>query len=90
MIQTLVRTGALMTKDQAETFAKQFNKSFVPPLIPEGFVKCSTFEYKGETSIEFEIGDRSVGFKVTSDGLSWYGQDVRCDPNWLIERIKWN
>lgn len=75
-----------MTREQAEAFAKQFTRSFGPPFLPEGFVKCSTFEYKGKTSVVFDIGDRNVAFDA--DGMEWYAQDTKCDPDWLIERLK--
>lgn len=73
-----------MTREQAEAFAKRFTKSFAPPYLPEGFVKCSTFEHKGKTSVIFDIGDRNVAFDA--EDMDCYGQDTKCDPDWTIER----
>lgn len=74
-----------MNKQQAEAFAKQFTESFAI-MLPKGFVKCSTFNYDTMTSISFDIGDRNVAFDA--EEMEWYAQDIKCDPDWLIEKIK--
>ena len=73
-----------MTREQAEAFAKTFTQSFSAPFLPDGFAKCSTFEYKGKTSLIFDIGDRNVAFDA--EDMEWYGQDTKIDRDWLIER----
>lgn len=75
-----------MTRDQAKEFAEQFTKSFCSPFLPDGFVTCSIFEYKGRTSVVFDIGDRNVAFDA--EKMEWYGQDTASPQTWLVERIK--
>jgi len=76
-----------MNRHQARSFAKQFNQSFSPPFLPDGFVKCSTFEHDdGRTDVIFDIGDRNVAFEAKH--MSWYAQDTKFPSDWLIERVK--
>ena len=76
-----------MNRSQAQSFARQFNESFCPPFLPEGFVKCSTIEHDdGRTSLTFDVGNRNVAFDAKS--MSWYAQGTRFDTGWLIERVK--
>ena len=56
-------------------------KSFEPPFLPLGFVKLTSFRYKGRTSYSLEIGDREVSFDA--DG-KWNGQGTDLPGEWIV------
>ena len=64
------------------TRLRRLIKTFLSPFLPYGFVKLTSFRYKGRTSYTLAIGDREVSFDA--DG-KWNGQGTNLSGEWIVK-----